>query len=126
MWEYPPGFPPLLGAGNLQRLLSVGHHGQRLHGPELDDGAVLVLEHQVVLVEHHVGQVGQLQGVLVVAEVAAVGCLLWAALGGAQLAAALQDVRFLVADGPAVELDRLSVHRQPGHKALLAEIGLSV
>jgi len=77
-------------------------------------------------VEHHVGQVGQLQGVLVVAEVAAVGRVLGTALGGAQLAAALQDVRLLILDGPVVELDELAVHRQPGHKALQDGITLSV
>lgn len=79
----PPGFSPFLGAGHLQRLLAVGDHGQRVHGLKLDQGAVLVSQHQLVLVEHHVGQVGQLQRVLIVAEITAIFILLGAALADA-------------------------------------------
>lgn len=80
-----------------------------------------MLEDQLIFVEHHVGQVGQLQGVLVVAEITPVRVLLVAALGAAHLADALEDVRLLVADGPVVESNRLAVHRQPGNKALQVE-----
>lgn len=77
-----------------------------------------MLQHQLVLVEHHVRQMGQLQRVLIHAEIASIHIVLVAALIATQMAHALQYVRLFIANGPVVEPYRLVVHRQSQYSAL--------